>query len=571
MQPARMSRSAGTLSRLLDAAPIGMAVTSSRGETLYTNAALAALLGYPALEQHPFDIFSWLDPEDGVSIRLQLDRLGRGEMETLRGEYRVRHADGSSLWVMISANRFCESDQPEPLLIIQLTSIELQKKAEAAVAYSESRLNYALESARQGVWDHDIRTDTMFYSRMWRVMRGIPPGEAVGKDHQDLWLARVHPDDRERVLREIERQDRGDDDFDALEYRELTRDGRYIWILSRGRPVEWDEQGNPVRTLGTDTDITRLKTMEGELAAEKQRLRVTLEAVADGIISTDAHGLITFMNPAAEQLTGHAVADAMGRPAASVFVVRREEDGGPAACPVATCLLEGRRVEPETGLVLIARDGATRDIRCAGSPVIMPDGQMAGVVLVFQDMTQSRALHRQLAHSAAHDALTGLPNRAAFDRALAAVMDRVGSACRMSGSLVYIDLDRFKPVNDTAGHAAGDALLKQVGRTIRETCRNHDLAARVGGDEFALILEDCPVDQGRRVAEKIVRAITALEFTWSGRTYRIGASAGVSEISGSPNSPLGALGEADAACYAAKGAGRGRVMVFGEMIDPAQP
>src|SRR5690606_11545174 len=100
----------------------------------------------------------------------------------------------------------------------------------------------------------------------------------------------------------VEKQDRGDEDFDALEYRERQRDGSYVWILSRGKPVEWDADGKPVRTLGTDTDVTRLKTVETELAAEKERLRVTLEAIADGMVSTDTEGNVVFMNPAAEAL-----------------------------------------------------------------------------------------------------------------------------------------------------------------------------------------------------------------------------------------------------------------------------
>ena len=192
---------------------------------------------------------------------------------------------------------------------------------------------------------------------------------------------------------------------------------------------------------------------------------------------------------------------------------------------------------------------------------------LAGAVLVFQDVTQSRALQRQLAYSAAHDDLTGLPNRAAFERAL---NDAIASARngRRSHCLIYLDLDRFKPVNDTAGHAAGDALLRQVAQTIRGVCRSHDLAARIGGDEFAVILEDCPLENGRMVAEKIVRAIGALAFVWVGRTYHIGASAGITAIEAKPASSLGFAGEADAACYAAKAQGRNRVIAFAEMNLP---
>jgi diguanylate cyclase len=191
----------------------------------------------------------------------------------------------------------------------------------------------------------------------------------------------------------------------------------------------------------------------------------------------------------------------------------------------------------------------------------MPDGSLSGAVLVFQDVTQSRALQRQLAHSASHDVLTGLPNRAAFDQALnsaiAAARDGKHQHC-----LIYLDLDHFKPVNDTAGHAAGDELLKQIAQTIRGCCRSHDLAARIGGDEFAVLLTDCPAESGKAVADKIVRAIGALAFSWTGRTYRVGASAGVTVVGAQPASPMGFMGEADAACYSAKAQGRGVAVAF---------
>lgn len=175
-------------------------------------------------------------------------------------------------------------------------------------------------------------------------------------------------------------------------------------------------------------------------------------------------------------------------------------------------------------------------------------------------------MQRQLAHSAAHDDLTGLPNRASFERALSAAIASARHGQRQH-SLIYLDLDRFKPVNDTAGHAAGDALLKQVAQTIRGVCRSHDLAARIGGDEFAIILEDCPIAHGQVVAEKIVRAVGALAFTWTGRDYSIGASAGVTIIGSRPASPLGFTGEADAACYAAKARGRACVVAFPDMAS----
>ena len=555
--------SAQTFMRLLDAAPLGMLVTTLQGHVVYANPAFGDLLGHRPEPGHTFEFSDLVSAESGLAARLHFERLLRGEVKVSRGEHQLRHVDGHPVWVMVAAIVLPADGPTPPLVLVQMNSIELQKRAEQALAASESRWNFALESARQGVWDHDIRNDTMFYSRMWRVMRGIPPEEDVDGEQQK-WIERVHPDDRPQVLANVDKQDKGASDFDALEYRERKRDGSYVWILSRGRPVEWDEEGNPIRTIGTDTDITRIKVMEQELAAEKERLRVTLEAMADGMISTDLEGRVVFMNPAAEQLIGLRAVNAVGRPVSEVFRLRSERAEGDLPCPVAQCLRTATQVRVDDDSMLRAHDGPVRDIRSTASPVLGENGVLTGAVLVFQDVTQSRALQRQLAHSAAHDDLTGLPNRAAFERSLSNAIASARHGQR-THCLIYIDLDRFKPVNDTAGHAAGDALLRQVAETIKGVCRSHDMAARIGGDEFAVILEDCVTQNGRLVAEKIVRAIGALSFRWAGRDYSIGASAGVSAITAVPASPLGFMGEADAACYAAKAKGRGCVVTYPDM------
>jgi diguanylate cyclase (GGDEF)-like protein/PAS domain S-box-containing protein len=549
------------LAKIIDNAAIGMVIAGMDGRLHYGNRAFTEMLGYDAEAYQDLNIVDLVHADDTGVARLHLSRLMRGEMEDYRSEHRFRHIDGTPLWVGMAVSVLLDDSTGLPQhLIVQLTNIELQMRAEEALAYSESRWNFALESAGQGVWDHDIVNDTMFYSRMWRIMRGIPPDETIPQQHQPEWLSRIHPDDLQHVLDNIDRQDRGEEDFEGLEYRERRRDGSYVWILSRGKPVEWDEAGNATRTLGTDTDITRLKIIEAELAAEKERLRITLEAIGDGMISTDAAGRILFMNASAQTLTGYSAVEATGRPASEIFVIRSELTRQREDCPVDICLARSEPVHGEDDMVLVGRDGVGRDIRWSAAPVRDNRG-MVGAVLVFQDVTHSRALQRQLAHTANHDDLTGLPNRAAFERALNGAIATARDGNRQH-ALLYIDLDRFKPVNDSAGHAAGDALLKQVAQTIRGCCRDHDIAARIGGDEFTVLLQDCPEASAKAMADKTVRAITALAFSWAGQTYRIGASIGMTTIGAKPASPLGFMGEADAACYAAKAKGRGMAVMF---------
>lgn len=564
----RLPEGNGAAAHILDSAPLPVLLVGRDGKVRYENKALLDLL---AMSQNSGRSFAELIHEpDRTGVLLQLERLARGEVASWRGEVRFTHANGSPLWTFLAASAVSQSGGDQPLIMVQLVDIDLQKKAEAALLYAEARWNSALESAGQGVWDYDMRRDRMFYSRMWRVMRHIPEDEDVGGEHDSEWFDRMHPDDVPRMKEIAHRQGQGEEGHDTLEYRERRRDGRYIWILSRGRPIEWDENGKVLRAVGTDTDITHIKTVELELAAEKERLRVTLESIADGMISADAKGNVEFMNATAEQLTGLSLEAARGRPVREVFRLRNETTGLLMDCPVWSCFEEGRPVRLDDDGVLLSSDGSARDVRCTAAPVQTDSGNIVGAVLVFQDVTQNRAMQRQLAHSASHDALTGLTNRAAFER----MLDRVARASRTSDQtscLIYVDLDYFKPVNDNAGHAAGDALLRQVAQTIRECCRSHDVVARIGGDEFAVIVEGTSIATGRAVATKIVRAIGSLVFQWGGRDYRIGASAGLTLISRDAPTALGHMGEADAACYAAKAAGRNRVVAFVDMGEKAQP
>ena len=549
------------LRNVMESAAVGMVLISLDGRIIYANPAFAALLGYTVADCVGKPVMDFVHPLDTPAAADAFTPMLHGEIDRYRVERRYRKRDGRLIWVMTSPSLVRDEESGEPLCIsVQITDIDKQKRAEEALAASESRWNFALEGAGQGVWDHNLRTKTMFYSRMWRLMRGFAPDEYVDGGLES-WMKRVHPDDRERILQIVLRQDSGEIPYNAFEYRERHRDGHYIWILSRGRPVEWFPDGQPSRIVGTDTDITSLKTVEAELAEEKERLRVTLHSIGDGVISTDARGRILFTNPVAEQMTGWTSADAMGRRVQEIFAITDEATDTPVADPVDETLRKHEPVYLNEAAALVSRSGERRAIRYSAAPVRAPDGTVIGAVLVFQDVTQSRALQKELAHSAFHDALTGLPNRNAFERALVVAVEQARHE-RREHALCFVDLDRFKQVNDTAGHAAGDALLGQISQAIRHACRSQDFAARIGGDEFAVLLGDCSVRGAEKVAQQIIDAIAAHPFTWRGEPYEIGASVGITTITDRGIDGPRLLAEADAACYAAKHTGRNRLAVF---------
>ncbi len=552
------------LRSVLENAAVATFLVGPDGRLLYTNRAFRELLGYS--ENDPFTVVvdDLIHPDDLSSADGQMQTLRDGSAEGYRAERRYVKKDGEPIWVLVSASALRDAATGDlHYTIIQAINIDRQKRAEAALAESESRWNFALESAGQGVWDHNLNAKTAFYSRMWKVMRGIDPGEEVDPS-PEAWLERVHPDDRERIQAANSQQDSGDLSLKEIEYRERHRDGHWIWILSRGKAVAWNPDGSASRVLGTDTDITKIKQVELQLALEKERLKVTLESIADGVISTDAAGLVVFMNPVAEEMTGWPSAEAAGRKVGEIFAIVDEASARLTVNPVAECLSKGRLHYLDGETVLIGRDGKHHDVRASAAPVRTPQGTVIGAVLVFQDVADSRALQRQLTHTAMHDSLTGLSNRATFEQAL---QDAVRQAQREARehALCFIDLDHFKKVNDTAGHAAGDAVLRGIGAAIRGACRVNDFAARIGGDEFALLLPDCSVVSASRVAEKIVDAISALHFSWQSKYAgcgAIGASIGITAISSRSTDPVELMRQADAACYSAKARGRNCVAIY---------
>lgn len=552
----RFDQSGALLRKVAQSAAIGMSLLGIDRRILYANRAYEKMLGWAPDALLGLSNTEVLWTDDRQLMDLRFGQLMRGEVEDFQTECRMSHRHGEPLWVLMTATLLRSETTNRPLhVIVQIVNIDRQRRAEAALAKSESLLNHALESAGQGVWDCDVPSNEIAYSRVWRKMRGIPEDEVIDPA-QSAWLARVHPEDVERVLSASRKQGHGAEGFDTLEYRERHRDGHYIWILSRGRPVEWDELGNPIRSVGIDTDITRLKTAEAQAAEERERLRVTLDSIGEGVISTDARGRVQFMNPVAEALTGWDESTAIGRGLSEVFVTKYEPTGASAPNVIEACLASGGMQEIDEDVILTGQDGNGRGVSGTASPVQDGNGETIGAVLVFKDVTSFQEAQRQLTYLANHDELTGLPNRAALVRVLSEA-ERAVDPDRQRSALCFIDLDRFKPVNDRAGHAAGDALLKTVARVIRGSCRAQDFAARLGGDEFVVLLDACSITNAEEVARKIVHAVASIDFEWNGEHYSIGASIGVAPVGA--GSADGALAQADAACYAAKASGRGRV------------
>jgi diguanylate cyclase (GGDEF)-like protein/PAS domain S-box-containing protein len=421
----------------------------------------------------------------------------------------------------------------------------------------EERLRHALEGSNDGLWDRDLITDEVYYSPRWKEMLGYQDHEIA--NHVSSWRERVHPEDLPGVLTRI--QAHLDDPAKPYEnlYRMRHKDGGWRWILARGR-ARRDAEGRLVRMVGTHVDATEQKRLETTLYEERERALVTLRSIGDGVISTDAEGHITFINPIAENLTGWRNEEAGGRTLEEVFPLIDEITREPIESLVERCLREGHVIGLGTHTLLINREGKEIAITDSAAPILSESGSINGMVLVFHDVSAARLMQRRIEYQAMHDSLTGLWSRSAFDQRLEQQVDQ---ATRGEGEhvLIYIDLDQFKVVNDTVGHVAGDELLKQVATLLQKHTRESDILARLGGDEFGLLMIGCDLDHGIKVAEKLREQLADFPFVWENHHFQIGASFGIVLIDRDlPNS--NALSLADLACYSAKDQGRNRVHVY---------
>lgn len=549
--------------RAMEDSAIGVAIVGLDGRVVQANPAFADMLGYTRAEIEALTFFQITHPDDLQIGRETMTSLKEGKIHSFHFEKRYLRKDGTPVWAQLAGSVIREEETGRPLyLVSQIEDIDARKQAEARIAEAEDRWNFALTSAGQGIWSLDMRRGGTTYSETWVKMLGYADGELDGDP--DRWLTMIHPDDQERVAEADRAHLAGETPFFEAEFRMRHKDGRWVWILDRGKAIERDGGGRLIRAIGSLTDITERKEAEARLmvsaamlADEKERLRVTLQSIGDAVICTDAANRITFMNPVAEKLTGVEVGEALGKQLGHVYWAVDEESGQKIALSRPSTS-ERPHCDQNTRAVLVRRDDTRCSIRQVVSPIMNDRHEFCGLVIVFQDFSDARALQRQLAYAAAHDALTGLANRSSFIR----IMEDLVDQCRLNGGehqFMFVDLDHFKAVNDTGGHAAGDALLKRVADALRNVLGPEDIVARLGGDEFAVVLKSGAAAHGPIAARSIIDAIGNLDFSWDGRPHSIGASIGLAPIRAGCGEVDEIIARADAACYAAKAAGRGCV------------
>ena len=297
------------------------------------------------------------------------------------------------------------------------------------------------------------------------------------------------------------------------------------------------------------------------LFEEKERAQVTLNSIGDAVVSTNFWGRVTFLNVVAERMTGWSLAQAQGRAVDDVFRLVDVATRRPIASPTARAIIENRTVGVGADCMLIRDGGAEMAVETSAAPIHDRQGGVIGAVMVAHDVTVARALSQKLARLALHDSLTDVPNRTLLSDRLDQAMMRAGRAGG-TVAVLYIDLDRFKQINDSLGHAVGDELLRAVARRLQACVRSSDTVSRQGGDEFLILLAEVVQPQDAAVcAEKIIAALEA-PHRIAGHELRISASIGIAIFPGDAADAEMLMRNADFAMYQAKYSGRNNYQFF---------
>lgn len=518
----------------------GMAIVGGDGMFVYVNREHARMFGF----EHPADLIgkSWKIHYDRTqSLRFDEDALPALQRDGhWNGEVPALRRDGSTLEQGLSLSRL---ENGSVLCVGRDITVSRRARREHAL------LAEVVEHTDDAIVSHTPEGIITSWNRGAERLYGYTEAEALGRS-----LVSLMPSDKRVEEQYTLDYVRRGQSIEQQETARLRKDGSVVHVSITISPIK-DEQGRVVGAARIARDISARRAAEEALFREKELAEVTLRSIGDAVITTDPTGSITYLNPVAETMTGWRNAQAYGRALTDVLHVVDGMTRAAVPDPMNVALRENRRTGLSTNTVLIARNGREIAVEESAAPIHDREGHVVGGVLVFRDVSETYAMAMRMTHQAQHDFLTGLPNRVLLvDR-----LNQTMALARRNGTkaaLLFVDLDRFKQVNDSLGHDAGDELLKVVAGRLKACVRETDTVCRQGGDEFVLLLGAVhDMRDAGQVAEKILASCTQ-PYLIRGHEAHIGASIGISLFPDDGTDADALTRNADAAMYHAKQLGR---------------
>jgi diguanylate cyclase (GGDEF)-like protein/PAS domain S-box-containing protein len=531
-----------------DNASIAFLLDPDNGRIVDANAASAAFWGYSLPELRCMNINDINLAPAGKVLEV-MSQVKEGT--SYRHEWRHRLKSGEIRDVEVHTGPLAY--QGKTLLYSILHDITDRKQAEDALRASEERWSFALEGAGDGVWDWNIQTGKVVFSKRGREMLGFTEHDVDSS--MNRWETRIHPEDLSRLVDDLRAYLDGKTSSYVSEYRMRCKDGSWKWILDRGMVVSRDTDGKPLRMIGTNADITRQRERE-----EALRLAATVfNTVDEAVLVTDPDNCIIAVNPSFSRITGYSADDVTGRNPRILSSGTQPREFYRQMWD--TLLATGNW----TGEIWNRRKSGELYVEWLSINLVLDDkGDIFRYVAVFSDISERKVAEERLHRLAHYDVLTDLPNRVLLnDRLQQALVNAKRNKGKMA--LMFLDLDKFKPVNDTLGHNIGDLLLKELAQRLQHCIRESDTVARIGGDEFVVLLPNIEEEQDAvRVADKILQTLK-LPFDLAGHHLHISSSIGIAVYPDHGEDDRQLSKNADTAMYHAKKNGGFSCVLYGEM------
>ncbi len=464
------------------------------------NDRFASLIGYERSELEPFSFKHfqrYVHPDDFIRVQAKINELFANTLEFYSCDIRMRHKDGHWVWVLDQGQMIKRDDAGNPLLMIgthtdisdRITAAEELKKRE-----EESRK--LLETMNQGFLYGKIIVDDDGAAIDFTVLRvnkgftaqiGLSEAQLVGRRYTDL----VTADDYKMWI-----QHNGEVALtgNSATFEAYGAVSRHLFRVSSYCPLT----GHFAMILD---DITQERELERRLAEEKNLFEITLFNIADGVITTDEHGLVQFLNASAEELTGWQSTEARGQKIEEVFRIFDGPDGARSPSPFVRVAATHGPITADEGTILISRDGVQRYIGGKATPIIGSDSALLGIVIIVRDITEERKRQQEILSLSYIDPLTTLNNRRFYDQHRV----ELDSGEHFPLSLILADVNGLKLTNDAFGHEAGDELLQIVGATLLKACPPEAILTRIGGDEFVILQSHTDTAAAKRIIETAIQ------------------------------------------------------------------
>lgn len=523
-------------------------IADAEGRFLFANPAACQLTGHYLEHLQSMHIAELVAKPDLADLPAHLARLDQEQF--IRREWQLRRVDGRVVSVELTTERMRDGRY-----VAFGRDLSTQKQAQVDLQNRERQLARVLEGSDQGYWDWNLQTNTFQVSARWEQMLGYAPGEMDVR--VENWPALVHPDDLPLATASIERHLSGQAPFHEVAFRMRTKSAAWRWILTRGRVVEWDKHGQPLTMSGTHTDITERKIFE----LAQQQANVVFDRSYDGIMVISADRVITKVNDAFTRITGYNADEAVGRAIAILASAQHEPQF------YREMWHSIRQHDFWRGeLTDLRKNGESYTVLLSISAVRDAAGQIQHYIGVFSDISQIKAHEAELDKVANYDPLTGAPNRRLLsDRLKQSIVHAV--RCGKSCAVCFLDLDGFKAINDQHGHETGDLLLIAITERLRGVLRADDTLARIGGDEFVLLLAEIHTPEECTLILDRVLSVVSQALRIGELLIHTSASIGVSLYPQDNVDPDTLLRHADQAMYLAKEAGKNRYQLFDSESD----